>query len=54
MNYNWIFALYYIYCLLLILGTGYVVFILDFSGAWFILTLIFCSTSPQIKTKGKK
>jgi hypothetical protein len=39
---------YYIYCLLILFGTGYVVFVLNASGWWFLLTLLLCNASPEI------
>ena len=40
---------YYIYCLLIMLGCGYAVFVLDASGWWFLLALLLCNASPEIK-----
>ena len=40
---------YYIYCLLIIFGCGYAVFVLNASGWWFMLALLLCDTSPEIK-----
>jgi len=48
MNSNWIFIAYYVFCTIIIVLTGYVVFILDHNGAWFLLTLLLISNSPSI------
>jgi hypothetical protein len=40
---------YYSYCLLVIFATGYVVFELNHSGWWFLLALMLCNSSPEIK-----
>jgi hypothetical protein len=40
---------YYIYCLLIIFGCGYAVFVLDASGWLFLLALLLCNASPEIK-----
>jgi hypothetical protein len=46
---------YYVYCLLIIFGCGYVVFKLDYSGWWFIVALLFSKiSSPEIKENKKE
>jgi hypothetical protein len=44
-----VFIAYYVYCLLLVFGTGYVVFWLNNSGWWFLVTMLLCNISPEIK-----
>lgn len=51
MKYGLIIAIYYIYCLAVIFATGYVVFVLDRSGWWFLLAIVLLEISPAIKTK---
>jgi hypothetical protein len=44
---------YYIYCLLVIFATGYVVFELNHSSWWFLLALVLCDSAPY-QTKKEK
>lgn len=46
---NWTIIIYYIYALTVILLTGYVVFILDYSGWWFAMALVLLNISPTGK-----
>lgn len=46
---NYTVLIYYIYTLTVLILTGYVVFILDHSGAWFILAALFLDNSPTTK-----
>jgi hypothetical protein len=46
---NWTVLIYYIYCLLVIFATGYVVFELNHSGWWFLLALLLCNSAPETK-----
>ena len=41
--------IYYIYALIVIILSGYVVFVLDFSGWWFLLTLVLLDIKPKTK-----
>lgn len=55
MKTDWlVFLAYYLYAAVLIIATGYVVFVLDYSGAWFILTVLFCCATPSITSKNNK
>lgn len=49
-NQIWVFIAYYIYCIILVVGTGYIVFILGRSGWCFIVTSIFLNISPTISS----
>jgi len=51
MKYSAIFIAYYIFCLIVLFGTGYVVFILNRSGWWFLLAIIIINASPTVTTK---
>lgn len=51
---NWIFIAYYIYAVLIVFGTGYVVFFLNRSGWWFVVTLVLIGITPSIKSKSDK
>lgn len=46
---NWTIIIYYIYALAIILLTGYAVFILNHSGWYWLLAIIFLSISPTSK-----
>lgn len=46
--------IYYIYVLTLIVLTGYVVFILDYSGWWFLLTILLMEVAPKSKGNDKE
>ena len=49
-----VFVAYYIYAIVIILLTGYVVFILGHSGWWFALTIVLLSPTPSFNNgKGK-
>lgn len=50
MNNNWTFIAYYIYAIFVIGIFSYIVFELDYSGAWFILAIILLEKSP-VKSK---
>jgi hypothetical protein len=43
---NQTILIYYIYALIVIILSGYVIFILDFSGWWSLLTLVLLNISP--------
>ena len=45
---------YYIYCLLIMFGCGYAVFVLDASGWYFLLAFLLCEASPEFKTNGEE
>lgn len=46
---NYTILIYYIYALAVITLSGYVVFVLDYSAWWFLLTLIFLDITPNKK-----
>jgi hypothetical protein len=43
--------IYYAFCIIIIFLTGYVVFVLNHSGWWFILCLAIIQMSPTSKSK---
>lgn len=49
-----VFVAYYIYLLVIIFATGYIVFWKGYSGWWFLLTAIFSNVSPLFKSGDKK
>ncbi|MBP4137430.1 hypothetical protein [Flavobacterium geliluteum] len=46
---NLTLIIYYIYAIIVIALTGYVVFVLNHSGWWFIVTAIFLTATPSTK-----
>lgn len=48
-----IFVMYYIYAIILIAGTAYLVFYKGISGWWFIMTLVLLQISPEVEEKSK-
>lgn len=45
--------IYYIYVIIIIALTGYVVFILNYSGLWFIIAFLFTEIRPHTKNDNK-
>ncbi len=46
---NLTILIYYIFLIIIIAFTGYVVFVLNHSGWWFLLTILFSQISPISK-----
>jgi len=53
MNNNSVFVAYYIYAAFIIGLFSYIVFGLDYSGAWYILALILLDCAPKTKKEEK-
>jgi len=53
MKNQWVFIAYYFYCTVLVLATGYVVFFLNRSGWWFLMTLLLVNISPSVTSKSE-
>lgn len=49
MNKTAIFLAYYFYAIIVVVGTGYIVFGLDRSSWWFVMTILLLQIQPEIK-----
>jgi len=49
MRNNWIFIAYYIYAIVVVILSGYVIFVLNRSGWWMLVTFLLLNISPSIK-----
>lgn len=47
-----VFVAYYVYCLGIMAGCGYIVFWRGESGWWFVLAALMTEISPEFKSKG--
>lgn len=50
MNKYLVFIVYYLYCMIIVIGTGYVVFGLNRSGWWWLMAIVLmCLVMPYSK-----
>lgn len=47
LDFNWVFICYYVYCVMVLILTGYVVFILNNSGWWFLVAFLMMQVTPS-------